>query len=213
MSLSRLDWVLFAPGRLYAAPFVSEYLLYRLNDIDQSLLLRVKEGGVSTSEIHDESLTIQTQVTLGWKPECVFFHRSVSASTPLRELGQMPPTPINLGRSQQEHRLDGIIVSVEPFQLPSARACLLLDKKAPSIVHEIEKTKYGVSIPDSLVSAPDFAKSSLDGVFFECYKVSIVNEDTGKTYNLDSDQEWSLSALAMVIDWEPTYEGILRKGS
>jgi hypothetical protein len=213
MSLSRLDWVLFAPGRLYAAPFVSEYLLYRLNDIDQSLLLRIEEGGVSTSEINHESLTIQTQVTLGWKPKCVFLHRSASARTPLRELGQMLPTPISLGSSQQEHRLDAIRVSLEPFQLPSARAFLPLDKKAPSMVHEIERTKYSVSLPDSLVSAPDFAKSSLDGVFFECYKVSIVNENTGRSYNLDSDQEWSLSALAMVIDWEPTYEGILRKSS
>src|SRR5205085_12494875 len=107
MRLSRLDWVLFPPGRLYAAPFVSEYLLYRLNDIEQSLLLRVEEGGVSTSEVNDESFTIQTQVTLGWKPKFVFLHRSASASTPLRELGQMLPTPINLGGAQAEHRLDG----------------------------------------------------------------------------------------------------------
>ena len=81
------------------------------------------------------------------------------------------------------------------------------------MLHKIEESKYKVSIPDSLCSAPDLARTSLDGVFFESYKVSVVNEETGKSYNLDSDQEWSLSALGMVIDWKPVYEGILHKES
>jgi hypothetical protein len=169
------------------------------------------EAGSSTSATKDESLTIQTHVSLGWEPKSIFLHRSVSASTPLLELGQMHPTSINLARTQQEHRLEGIVVSVEPFQLPSARGFLLLDKKTPSMAHEIEKTKHSVSMPDSLISAPDFAKKALESAFFQCYKVSVRDEESGKTYDLDCDQEWSLSALGMVIEWKPTYEGIVQK--
>jgi hypothetical protein len=212
MSLSRFDWVLFGPGRLYGAPFVSQYLLYRLNDIDCSLLFCVESGTVSTTEVNPEARTIQTRVTAR-TPRVVFLHRSSSARTSLRELGQIRPFQISLESSQEKHRVDGVTVSLEPIRLPSNRGFLLLNKRAPSVAHQIEGAAYTVRMPDSLCTAPDFAKKPLNGIFFECYRVSIVNEQTGKCYDFDSDQEWSLSALGMVIDWKPVYEGILQRGS
>lgn len=212
MILSRFDWVLFGPGRLYGAPFVSQYLLYRLNDIDYSLLFCVESGTVSTTEVNDEARIIRTRAIVR-RPKIVILHRSPSARTSLRELGQMPPIQISLEGSQRKHRVDGVTVSLKPIRLPSNRGFLLLDKRVPSAAHEIEGTAFAVRMPDSLCTAPDFAKRTLDGMFFDCYRVSIVNERTGKCYDFDSDQEWSLSALGMVHEWKPVYEGILQKES
>jgi hypothetical protein len=203
--------MLFTPGRLYGAPFVSECLLYRLNDINYSLLFCVESGTVSTTEVDPEARTIWTRAAVR-KPKFVSLHRSSSARTSLRQLGQIPPFQISLERSGK-HRVGEITVFLELMRLPSNRGFVLLDMTAQPVAHKIQGTEYTVTLPDSLCSAPDFAKRPLDGVFFDCYRLSVVNEENGKSYDLDSDREWSLSALGMVIDWKPVYEGILQRGS
>jgi hypothetical protein len=205
------DWVLFSPGRLYCPPFVSQYLLYRLKNIDCSLLFRW-ESSTSSTEVDQEALIIQTRVTIR-NPKEIRLHASSSARTSLIELGRARPIRVDLQNLGASYVVHGATVSLEPARLPSNRSYLILDKLAPSSVHEIEGTSYAAKIPNSLCSVPDFARNPLDGAFFESYRVSVTNEQTGKQYDVNSDQEWSLSAFGMVIDGRPLYEGTLEKMS
>jgi hypothetical protein len=205
--------MLFSPGHLYGAPFVSQYLLYRFDDIDCSLLFCEEAGVVGTTEVNIEARTISRRAMVR-EPKVVYLHRSSSAKTSLLELSEIPALEITFAESpEKKRRIDGLTISLEPVQLPSSRGFLLLDKRAPSVAHEIEGTAYTVKTPDSLCHAPDFAKRTLNDAFYRCYRLSVVNEQNDRCYNFDSDQQWSLSAMGMVIDWKPVYEGILQRGN
>lgn len=121
MRLSPSDWVLFSPGRLYGAPFVSKHLLYRLYDIGYSLLLYQEDATVATTEVNMETGVILTRATPR-QPKIAYLHLSPSATSPLLELGRLPSVKIPLFEGPQEKQcLNRLTISVEPIQLPSSQ--------------------------------------------------------------------------------------------
>src|SRR5947207_2151414 len=112
MTFSVSDWVLFSPGGLYGAPFVSGYLLYRLNDINCSLLLYVENGAVSATETDAKAGVILAQC-IPREPEFAFLYASPSATTPLSQFEQLHPIKIPLVETAQRQRcLDRVTVSI-----------------------------------------------------------------------------------------------------
>jgi hypothetical protein len=213
VKISITNWLLFGPGRLYGGPFVGRYLLYRLNDIDRSLLFCEGESTVAITEIDTETQVIRTRAAVH-KLEAVYLHFSLSARTPLSELGKIPPIKISLSDGvANRYSLDGVIVSLDTCKLPSKQGLLLGNIKAPSLINEIEDTFYVVRTPGPLIHARHLAtvENALDGVYFQCYKISMMNEYDREYYDIYSDREWNLSVLRLVHQWQPMYEGVLER--
>ncbi len=211
MQLSPSNWILVGPGHLYGAPFVSGHLIYRFGDIDCSLLLHAEDAAISTTDTNVETGVVRTQVG-GRRQDFAYLRASYSATTPLWELAQVPSVEIPLTEGPQEKKcLERLKVSLTLARLPSKQGFFILDKKVPPAAREIERTDYIVTMPGSLCSIPEFAKDPLDHEFLVSYEVSVLNEETGKFYNLDSDRDWTLTALGMVVEWRPIYEGILQR--
>jgi hypothetical protein len=70
MTVSHNEWISLMPGRLYGTPFVSQYLLYRLSDVDCSLLLcegkeRAREPDSGEVDLHFSPSARTTLAELG----------------------------------------------------------------------------------------------------------------------------------------------------
>lgn len=213
MKLSRFDWIIVGPGYLYNAPFVSQHLLYRLYNLDCSLLFSVEAEAVSTTKIDADTRTARTR-TETQKPKNAYLHFSTSAETSLAELCKIPPLQISLLKTtERKWRLGCLIVSLEPWQLPSKRGLFLTDPSESYSSHKIDGTFYAVKTPGPLVRAPDLARETLDEVIYSCCKVSILNEKDGRLYDYDANLEWSLAALRLVHGCQSMYEAVLKRGA
>jgi len=144
MKLSRSDWVLLGSGHLYSAPFVSRHLLFRLFDIDRSLLFS-EEPGAETSHTtleKDEQKRILRIQSVPRKAKTIHLYSSSSATVALEELSKSTPIEIPLEDFRQEVVIDGILMTLTPCQLPSSRAHVLSTGEDQPVSYEIAETFY-----------------------------------------------------------------------
>lgn len=214
MTISQSTWIYDGLGNLYGPPFVTRCLLYRLYDIDCSVLL-----------YHERNVTRRGLVEFAYQEiKEVHVHHLGSASVPLIELVGAPASKIALSkRSPAQSRVGQIMVRAERVYLKCkdmvmALPCLEWNRlsvdesirSAYSIPalragagypfeHQICGSSY--SIRSESVGPVEMTAAPLEANMC-CWKVSVENLSSLEGYGLGESCKWKLIALNASKHWK-----------
>jgi len=199
-------------GWLYGAPFVGKNFLYRLRDVGYSLLLR--EVHIERPAKIEESV-VRGERTISIRPQPIvvsglpfkkseslislFLHVEQSEDISLRQLIEV--TPIQIKPSEDSRKtvgLDKITVCLEPCQL-LIENMLRFDYGVPrsETTYDITVTSYRVRVPYQFKERVLNPKRKTGPIGDYC-KISIINNQEGKCYDIFSDYEWDLAVIAVI---------------
>ena len=195
--------------RFSLLPFLSRCFLYRLYDINYSLLVYHEQNVSSTSETSVENeLTTFHFDSVGSCPQTVYVQVAPSAQESLEDLAKLPRSLIALSKTSTVQQSSGkITVSLEPFCLSRKEMFFIGSNHGSALQCQIEETAYKVT-----TSSGPMGKIGTTGDF-PCWKVSVMGNDGKGDYDLYSAHDWDLTALSIEKDWRPILEMRLAKKS
>jgi hypothetical protein len=194
--LSRDDYIYVGVGWLYAPPFLSRHLLYQFFDRNCAVLLYHSRdqraspvctiGNVSVVEASREP-----------SPTNVCVHCcSTSASAALTDLLELPPARIALPEdTPTETAVGDLTVQIELCRLPLTEKLIMACGPLPSADLGIAGSSYHVAGPVQVSYWPK--ELAVRDAKQRCWKVTVCNKRDGKSYDLKSSCNWSLTALDM----------------
>jgi hypothetical protein len=201
MRLLPYEWIFIGSGQLFASPFVSRVVLYRLYDINCSVLVYHKQLVSRVSSGHrGETTTFKCVVGTA---EAVQVHVAASTRQGLNDMATLPSTLVDLSDAGEARGYLGkVALSVEPFALPVSKMLIAAGDSASILKHQVDDTSYHVSSRAPLARLGADAELST----FRCWKVLVRNTITSEVYDINSTTEWSLTALTIDDDWQPKVE-------
>jgi hypothetical protein len=214
--LSISSWIYYGLGNLYGSPFVTRCLLYRLHDIDCSILVYHKPNVTSgpSKVIKNEFGSIVHMTSVCHEVTEVYVHYTNSSTVALSKLIDSSPIQLELSdKTSPRCVLGGINVILERFQLP----CTEMFSAFPSngqFEQQISKTPYWVKGPVAVVNMGkqlEEKTESAQETKMRCWKLSVGNLSKKEYYDIGTSRKWSLAALNIEQDWKVTSAMYLEK--
>jgi hypothetical protein len=209
MKLSPSAWInCGGTGDLFSPPFLSRCLLFRLYDVNYSLLVYHEQ--TSSCSYDGEKNGVFSFTGSQGKPEAIHVHLAPSTRPYAGHLIKRPSTRLDLPEFSAVQRSFGeIALKVEPFGLPGPEMHIVGRNCAGGVERQIANTAYcirssgpPVNLGKGLQGAP--------GVF-KCWKISVMRHSSQECYGLDSVRDWSVKALEDDAEWPPRIEMRLAK--
>ena len=209
MVLSESDVILVGIGHLYGPPFLSRFLLYRLFDINRTVLICHK----STNEVATNSnyFTHASTVVQCGLPTKVYVHFCVeSANATLEELLRLPANEISIKKNGTSYqRYNSLTISIEDSYWESTEKQVMVFRGLYQESVRLEQSEFCVSGPLHIARTPE--KVVLAKMKSHCLKVYVSDSSSGINYNLHKNGNWELTALDMEDEGQPSFEVNLRK--
>jgi hypothetical protein len=208
--LSDSSWIYYGPGSLYGAPFVTRCLLYRLHDIDCSILAYHEQNVFSEPEFvgrkGDANVT-HFQSTC-YPVTRICFHQSNSSLSTREELLDLPSNHLDLSdTSNLQMSFDQARITVEHIQL----SCKEMFAAFPNLNAQFEDQISGTDYQVKGSVVVKYMGEAAPEVKFRCWKLSVENLIQKKYYDTWTPLEWSLTALDIGEEWIGTSEMRLEK--
>jgi hypothetical protein len=205
MKLSSADWIYLGPGNLYCAPFVSQFLLYRIKDPDCSLLVYHDHNVSSVADRAKKGAKLVVKST--WRlPKTAHVHFAPSTDIDLHALLAIHPASLDLtGRRSVSRSIGGLKFRLEPWVLEGNGMFNLGVGTGQGYGFEIGNTPYVVQSPlpiTSVVSQAPMAGTAQ----IQCWKATVESIAETRRYDLESICDWSLTAMEMDAKSKPTLE-------
>lgn len=190
MKFLTTDWLLNGPGSLYSPPFVSKCLLYRLHDIDCSLLVHHEETVTSSpGKWVGRTFAIETVARV---PDVIFVCHAPSAECSLAELRGTAPARISISRhASSEHSFSNVAIKVEPVELQIVDMVFVAGDNGRSVEYQIANTSYSVKTSARVQKMDKYSKGA-----FPLWKVSVLGGGNTGPYDFFAEREWELAAMS-----------------
>ncbi len=229
--LSTSSWFFFGAGELYGAPFRARCLLYRLHDINCSILIYHKRN-ITSVNVNDQTRDqiIRTLGPLNSPPfkvanvvasnyesvTEVLVHHMGSSTVSLSELIDSSPIRLNLSEdTSPQCQLRGISVILELAHLPVKEMLRVYPEQDKMFEQPISETCYWVR------GAVDVVENPFESVFqrmpeaqnsaMRSWKLSVGDPVSKEYYALSQSRNWELAALDVKDDWKVTSAMYLEK--
>jgi hypothetical protein len=188
MTLSENDYIDVGIGHLYGPPFLSRFLLYRLLDCNQAILIHHRQESRVSASTHGK--VVEMNVTVGW-PTIVYVHYcSTSASVKLNDLLELPATEMPVPRSVATiERFNNLTIRIESFDLALTEKKLIAYEKMPRRTMRIRKSGYHVTGPIDVAYWPNKVQSG--NVKVRCMKLSVGKWNNETNYNILESETFS----------------------
>jgi len=201
--LSANDHIEVGIGRLYGPPFLSRFLLYRLFDLNQAILICHRETSSVSASSHGKLTAMRATYV---PPAVIYAHCCCeSAIANVEELLRLPaveiPAPANKAIIE---RLNDLAIRLEEYNLALTEKLIVAYEKEPRHTMPIEKSSYRVTGPINVAYWPDRIQSA--NIKRHCIKVSVSKWNTKTCYNIESVADWGLSAFDMEEVGQPPFE-------
>jgi hypothetical protein len=208
MTLSENDYIMVGIGHLYGAPVMSRFLIYRLYESNQTILIYHQQETRVSASIHGK--VTEMVATCGW-PTTVYVHScSASAFANLNDLLELPATEMPVPRSVATiERFNNLTIRLESFDLAYTEKMLAAYENKPIRTLRIGKSDYDVTGPINVAYWPE--KVQYEMLKLRCMKVSISTWNDKMSCNIESIANWSLTALDMEEGRQPTLEVTLKR--
>ncbi len=209
MRLSPSQWIYVGAGSLYSTPFLCRCLLYRLYDIDSSLLIyhvkRVSSVSRTPKNIGNNTGDLDMHPNIIKEPRTVMVHFAPSTNISLDKLLRIQPISFDLPTSASaSHQIGNVMVDLKPWRLPVTEAVLLDVRGSQIFESQIADTAYWVQSPAPLVHmGRRLPKKDMNGL---CWKITIANTATNGIYTIDSSSDWTTVACTFLENWRPVLE-------
>jgi hypothetical protein len=200
LNLTASDWICASVGGLYAAPFMSRFLLYRLTDFNCSLLLWHEDTVQAKRDLPKGGESV-CEVTVN-KPTVAHLHFAPFAVADWAGFSRLEPRCIRLQENATEQELNGIIVRVEPWRLDVKQMHALAAGTGHS--YPIMETSFSVRSPVALTPIGNAIPPC--NTWIECWKVRVRRKTDKQEYHLHSTCDWSLKAAEIDLQWQPRVE-------
>ena len=207
MILSANDHVEVGIGRLYSPPFLGRFLLYRLFDINHTILICHQEtGSVSASKQGNMAAMVAKYAP----PAIIYAHCCFeSAFANVDDLLSIPPVELPVpGDAACTERFKNLDIRLEQYNLALTEKLMVAYQQEPQRTMRIENTNYRVSGPINVVYWPTRIQAA--HIVSHCIKVSLYNRNNKRNYDLESIPGWELSALDMEETGQPPVEVALK---
>jgi hypothetical protein len=208
MVFSKSAWIHFGAGRLYGPPFLTRCLLYRLHDINCSILVYHKPNVTSGSYVVTKkgSATITEMKSVCHAVTEVYVHHVNSSTTALTKLVNSPPIQFNLSNTSNPRWVFGEIeVSLELLNLPCKEMFCAFPGRGRQFEQQISETAYWVRGPvvvDDLGKKLEQQSGTAQDTKMPCWKISMGDHSRREYYDLSTPREWGLSALRVEEPWK-----------
>ena len=197
-------------GQFYGAPFVCGTLLYRLLDLDCSLLFNITNN-VAVSDTQDDSRRLFTTTVTPLHSRHVDFHFSSSARTPVAKMLEISANRFEVPTDfkSKEWLLRDVSVSLESWRLPLEHGFFVIHPQDPPRLHSWEGTGRCIQTPGTPVSALSLQGGGLDKAFYQSLRISIKNRKRDEFYQPDQAKRWNLTAIRLFDQQKALYEATL----
>lgn len=201
MMLSKSAWIYEGSGVLYSSPFVTRCLLYRLHDVNSSILIYHEPNVTSVDASDKTSPNIHVFHTVCHQVNEVFVHYVNSSVTPLKDLVHSPSIQLKLSDSLRPQCAFGEIgVKVERFHLPCKEMLAAFRGQGSRFECQISETPYRVrGLEVSLHKIG--SKSEMQEVQMHIWRLTIGDFSKKEYYDYSGSREWSLTALDIEEGW------------
>jgi hypothetical protein len=203
MCLSENDYIYVGAGHLYGPPFLSRFLLYRLFDCNQAILIHHGETGVVSASSHGNvTKMVATEVPI----TVIYAHCCFeSALVSMKELLKLPSVEIPMPRNAPIIKtFEEFAIRLEEFNLSLTEKMMFARENLPRQTLKFRESDYQVTGPVNVSFWPEKVLSS--NLTFRCIKLSVAKSNTETDYNIQSDFDWGLTALDMEEDGQPPFE-------
>ena len=201
MKLSSKDWIYLWEGRLYAPPFVTRCLLYKINDPKSSLLVHhipnVSPGSYSDSNVEPMKFTATEN-----EVDDVYVHFALSNTISLKDIVNISPTRFKLSKSAPiRQSFGGLSLEIQKWQLGGNEMFGIGVPNGSNHEYRIENTPFQVQSPVPIVGlSQNFPNAD---AFCQLWKISIVNLADNKAYDVNCQKNWSVTAFRIKNSWQP----------
>lgn len=204
MMLSQNDYIEVGIGCLYAPPFLSRFLLYRLFECDQAILIYHRETSSSGSASSHGRVT--TMVATYVPPTVIYAHCCFeSAFANVEDLLRLPAAEIPVPKNAAIiERFNNLTIRLEEFNLGLTEKKIVAFEKEPRHTMRIGKSDYHVTGPVNVSYWPDRVQTGI--LKLRCIKLSVGKWNTKTSYNIESVGHWGLTALDMEEVGQPPIE-------
>jgi hypothetical protein len=207
MKLSAAAWISCSSGVLFSRPFLSRCLLYRLYDVNYSLLVHHKPTVSSSYEGMQNGVFSFTCVAS--EADAIHIHLAPSVRLKVTDLIKLPSIRLDLSKTSAGHRsLGEISIKVEPHLLPNKDMYIGGKERGSSFEQQIANTAYCVKGSRPAVNLGMGQEGER-----QCWKVSVMSAARNQSYGLDSARDWSLTAAQLDDDCPPSMEMCLANTS
>jgi hypothetical protein len=203
MILSENDYIEVGTGHLYGPPFLSRFLIYRLFDCNQAILIYHREIGVVSGSRHGNvTISVATEVPI----TVIYVHCCFeSAFANMKELLKLPGVEMQIPKNAPTiRRFDKFTILLEEFNLSLTEKILMANRRSPQQTLKLGKSDYQVAGPFNVSFWPE--KVQLSNIKLGCIKVSVINSNKETDYNIQFGCDWGLAAVDMEENNQPPFE-------
>lgn len=193
---------------LYGAPFHARCLLYRLHDINCSVLVYHKPNVTAgPSKVTQGKFTTVSHFTSVCHAVTeVFVHHANSSTVAFSKLIDSPPIQLNLSDDGNAHCTFGeMAVMLEHFQLSAKEMFMTFPGRGRQFEEQISETSYWVKGPVAVASFGKELKEqtgSAEETKMHCWKLSVGDVSRKQYYDITESCNWSLTAMHIEKSWK-----------
>jgi hypothetical protein len=190
MMLSESSWIYYGAGNLYGSPFLTRCLLYRLHDINCSILVYHKPNVTSgTAKVIKNEFATVTHVTSVWHAVTeAYVHHENSSTTALSKLVNSTPIELKLSDNSSPQCTFGETgVILESFQLPCNEMFSAFPGRGEQFEQRISGTDYWVKGPVAVHNMGKELEEKTGAVSetkMRCWKLSVGDLSRRQYYDL-----------------------------
>ena len=187
MKLSPTAWIDWGSGSLFSPPFRSSCLLFRLYDINYSLLAHHEPTG-SCTFTGVENNVFSFKAVGGGMAETLHVHHAPSARHSVDDLLKLPSVELSLtGTSAFQRSFGEVALNLEPVILATEEMHMVGGDGHDVVEQQIGDTPYSLKSPGQAFNLGN----GLPGTF-PCWKVSVTNASRREPYGFDKPRDWCL---------------------
>lgn len=206
MQIAKNEWIIVGAGKLFNAPFFSRVLLFRLHDIESSLLIYHDETHV-VSEVNATAMAAKTpelpninlsHVFMATKvpgsPKISVHYCASSSSIAFQDLMNLPARRMSFDEcASGVTNFGNIALRIEPFLLPCSKRLLLAHQGRPTLSFSVEGANSTVTGPVSFNGWP--SRVPLDHTKWNCWRVFLYCIGPNGMREFYEHHHWSVAAL------------------
>jgi hypothetical protein len=206
--LSTSAWIYYGPGELYGSPFVTRCLLYRLHDINCSILVYHKPNVTSgpSKVIKHKFATVTHLTSVCHAVTEVYVHYANSSTTALSKPVNSMPIELKLSDNlSPQCTFGGTTVILKRIQLPCNEMFSAFPGRGRLFEQQISGTDYWVKGPVAVVDMGKELEEKTGAASeakMRLWKLSVGDPSRRQYYDLSTAREWGLSALDVEEAWK-----------